>query len=69
MVGMFGMQTNNYEYHKCGFSFGILKNILEDLGMKDVKRVRDWRGIIPWSDLHVIARKSESHTSKSRLST
>jgi hypothetical protein len=32
--------------HKCGFSFGLLKGLLESVGIKDVKRViRGYKGI------------------------
>jgi predicted SAM-dependent methyltransferase len=55
--GMFGMQTSTGQFHKCGFSYGILRGILRSKGIKEIKRVRDWNKIFPWADLHVIGKK------------
>jgi predicted SAM-dependent methyltransferase len=55
--GIFGMQTDESQYHKSGFSYGLLKIILNNLGIQKVKRLRDWSGLFPWIDLHIRGEK------------
>lgn len=52
---IYGGQDHDTDFHKCGFSYGLLSNLLESCGIKDVKRViKGYKGIpfIPDS-LHV----------------
>jgi hypothetical protein len=56
-TGIFGMQTDDGQYHKSGFSYGLLKIILNNLGIQKVKRLKDWSGLFPWIDLHIKGEK------------
>lgn len=52
---IYGGQENEWNFHKCGFSFGLLKRLLEECGIVRVRRVIE-RGFLelPFlSDLHV----------------
>jgi len=56
---IYGAQDYPENTHRCGFSFGLLKDLLESVGIKDIKRViRGYKGIpfIPDS-LHVRGTK------------
>jgi hypothetical protein len=52
---IYGGQENEWNFHKCGFSFGLLKQLLEGCGITKVKRVikKGILGIPCLSDLHV----------------
>jgi len=52
-----GFIYGNRGTHRCGFSYGLLKEMLHQCGMADVRRRRDWKGLIPYRDLHVLAKK------------
>ena len=55
---IYGGQDYAGNYHKCGFSFGLLKNLMESVGIIDVRRVLEkYKGIPFVSDLHVIGVK------------
>ena len=63
---IFGAHLDNYDYHKVGFDFDLLRNFLEDAGFVDIERVDTFglfddystlvSGGIPIS-LNVIARR------------
>ena len=56
---IYGKQDYPENYHKCGFSYRLLKEILIKCGIKKIKRVMDgYRGIpfIP-NDLHIFGIK------------
>ena len=43
---IYGAQDSPENTHKCGFSFGLLKGLLESVGIKDVKRIiKGYKGI------------------------
>ena len=52
---IYGGQEHEGNFHKCGFSFGLLKELLEDVGIIKVRRVikRGYYGIPLLSGLHV----------------
>lgn len=54
---IYGSQKDEFNYHKSGFTFGILKQKLEALGIEKIKRIKDWNGMIPYSDLHIVGYK------------
>ncbi|MEM4213736.1 MAG: class I SAM-dependent methyltransferase [Candidatus Methanomethylicaceae archaeon] len=57
---IYGGQEYEYNCHHCGFSFGLLKNLLESCGVRKVKRViSGYKGVpfIP-NCLHVKGIKS-----------
>ena len=58
---IYGGQEYEGNFHKCGFSFGLLKNLLESVGIRQIKRVFEKGpfGIPHCSDLHIIGTKSE----------
>jgi len=57
---IYGGQDYAGNYHKCGFSYGLLKSLLESCGIKKVKRViKGYKGIPFLPDcLHVRGVKS-----------
>jgi SAM-dependent methyltransferase len=63
IINIYGGQDYIYNYHKCGFSFGIIKYKLLSVGFNEIKLIVDGyklKGIyIPFlpSCLHVTARK------------
>lgn len=43
---IYGAQNHAGNNHKCGFSFGLLKNLLESCGIENVKRViKGYKGV------------------------
>jgi len=56
---IYGGQDYPQDYHLCGFSYSLLKGLLVDLGLVNIKRVFDGYKGIPFlpSDLHVIGIK------------
>lgn len=52
---IYGGQEHTGNFHKCGFSFKLLKEVLDECGIIKVKRVidRGYKGIPFLSDLHV----------------
>ena len=52
---IYGGQDYLENYHKCGFSYGLLKELLEEVGLVNIKRVIDGYKGIPFipSDLHI----------------
>ena len=43
---IYGAQDSPENTHKCGFSFGLLKGLLESVGIKDVKRIiKGYKGV------------------------
>lgn len=58
---IYGGQDYVADYHKSGFSFGLLKSLLESCGIENVKRiVKGYKGVPFVPDcLHVIGVKSE----------
>jgi predicted SAM-dependent methyltransferase len=58
---IYGGQTRLDDYHKCGFSYGLLKSLLESCGIKNVKRIiKGYKGIPFIPDcLHVRGIKSK----------
>jgi len=61
IIHIYGGQDYEGNFHKCGFSFGLLKNLLEECGIHKVIRVKSYRGrpFIP-IDLHVIGIKKRT---------
>ncbi|MFC1893702.1 methyltransferase domain-containing protein [Chloroflexota bacterium] len=61
---IYGGQDYSENYHKCGFSYGLLKGLLNEVGVQDVKRViSGYMGIFFLPDsLHVKGIKSEMRT-------
>ena len=59
IINIYGGQDYIYNYHKCGFSFGIIKRKLLTAGFDEVKLIIDGYKFIPFlpSCLHVKARK------------
>ncbi len=59
---IYGSQDFPENYHKCGFSYGMLKELLEDFGIIKTRRIRDRFRRIPLipCDLHVAGIKSNS---------
>ncbi len=57
---IYGGQDYDGNYHKCGFSYELLKSLLESCGIKQIKRVvRGYKGIPFIPDcLHVKGIKS-----------
>jgi len=55
MVYIYGGQDYQGNYHKCGFSYQILKGLLVSLGIRDVKRVIKGYKHIPFlpDSLHI----------------
>lgn len=55
MKNIYGEQDHAFNYHKAGFSYGLLKHILKDCGITNIKRViRGYKGIPFMPDcLHV----------------
>jgi predicted SAM-dependent methyltransferase len=55
VVNIYGGQDYETNYHKCGFSFGLLKVLLEECGIINIKRVVDGYKGIPFipNCLHV----------------
>jgi len=62
LKNIYGAQDYVGNTHKCGFSFGLLKGLLESIGIKDVKRViNGYKGVPFIPDcLHVKGLKVES---------
>lgn len=61
VINIYGGQEYEGNYHKCGFSFKLLKELLEECGVIKVKRVieRGYKGIPLLSDLHVNGIKNK----------
>ena len=59
IVNIYGGQDYKHNFHKCGFSFGLLKSLLEESGIGEVKRVISGYKGIPFlpNNLHVRGRK------------
>lgn len=47
---LYGGQTNEYDYHKIGFNFDILKELLESHGFEQVTRYDPWEFLGPSID-------------------
>ncbi len=46
MKKIYGEQDHSGNYHKSGFSYGLMKKCLKDLGVVDIKRiVRGYKGV------------------------
>lgn len=52
---IYGGQGHEYDYHKQGFSFGLLREDLRACSVRDITMTVDWDEGIPFvpSDLHV----------------
>lgn len=51
---IYGGQEHEWNFHKCGFNFKLLKELLQECGIVKVKRVvRGYKGIPYYGDLHV----------------
>ncbi len=61
---IYGGQDYDSNYHKCGFSYGILKNFLKACGIVQVRRIIDGYLGIPFlpSCLRVRGVKRKKHT-------
>ena len=58
VINIYGGQEYSGNYHKTGFSFGLLRYYLRAVGLKHINRVIEKKWIFPYvSDLHVIAKK------------
>jgi predicted SAM-dependent methyltransferase len=57
---IYGKQDYTENYHKCGFSFNLLREMLTDCGIVNVMRIWDGYKGIPFipSDLHIKGKKS-----------
>ena len=57
---IYGEQNFDNNYHKCGFSYGLLKRLLKSCGIRNIKRViRGYKGIPFIPDcLHIEGVKS-----------
>lgn len=43
---IYGGQEYEQNYHKCGFSYGLLKNVLEQSGIRGIRRIiKGYKGI------------------------
>jgi predicted SAM-dependent methyltransferase len=43
---IYGGQDYAGDYHKCGFSYGLLKRLLESCGIRDIKRmIKGYKGV------------------------
>ena len=65
---IYGGQDYPENFHKSGFSYGLLKLAMERCGIVEIRRVFDgYRGIplLP-SDLHVIGKKKEERSAEGR---
>ena len=62
IINIYGGQDHEGNFHKCGFSFGLLKNLLEECDIHKVRRViKGYRGIPFIPDcLHVIGIKKDT---------
>jgi len=60
---IYGEQDYPENFHKSGYSFKILRNILKDLGISDCKRIiRGYKGIPFLPDcLHIKGTKTDNH--------
>ena len=58
---IYGGQEYPENFHKSGFSYGLLKKILKKCGFTQIRRIFDGYKGIPWipSDLHVLGKKKE----------
>lgn len=46
IVNIYGEQDHSGNYHKCGFSYKLLRNLLDSCGIKKIKRViNGYKGI------------------------
>lgn len=60
---IYGEQNYEANYHKCGFSYGLLKELMLMSGLSRIRRIYDgYRGIplLP-CDLHMIAEKKDGN--------
>jgi predicted SAM-dependent methyltransferase len=59
IINIYGEQDYDANYHQCGFSYSILKDVLEDLDIFKLKRIFDGYKGIPFlpRDLHIIGIK------------
>jgi len=59
MRKFYGGQDHKENFHKCGFSYHLIKEVLKENGIVDIKRVIDGYKGIPFlpNDLHVIGKK------------
>ncbi len=59
IINIYGGQDYPENLHRCGFSYGILRTLLNELGIVRVRRIYDGYKGIPFipSDLHVIGTK------------
>ncbi len=61
IVNIYGEQDDEFNFHKSGFSYGLLKRLLQDLGIQDISRiVFGYKGIpfLPDS-LHLKGKKKQ----------
>ena len=58
---IYGGQVHERSYHKCGFSFGLLKDLLRSAGIVKIKRVfeKGPMGLPYYADLHVTGIKKK----------
>lgn len=59
VVNIYGEQDDEFGFHKSGFSYGLLKGLLQDLGIEDIDRVvAGYRGVpfLP-NSLHLRGKK------------
>lgn len=56
---IYGEQDYKENYHNCGFTYGLLKNILDNNGVTRIKRILDGYKYIPLlpCDLHIKGMK------------
>jgi predicted SAM-dependent methyltransferase len=57
---IYGEQNYPENFHRSGFSFGILKRVLKQCGVQDIRRIADGYKGIPYipNDLHIIGKKT-----------
>lgn len=66
IINIYGEQNYPYNFHKTGFSYKILKQMLSNIGIVHIRRQRDNRWGFPFipSDLHIYGYKFLSEEEK-----
>lgn len=63
VVYIYGRQNHIGNFHKSGFSYGLLRALLTSVGVEDIRRVIDGYKGIPFlpNQLHVLGTKSHGY--------
>ncbi len=59
VVDIYGGQDDEFDFHKSGFSYGLLKGLMEDLGIEEVNRIVAGHKGVPFlpNSLHLKGKK------------